>query len=508
MLSKITSGAVLGVEGYVVDVEVDISDGLPAFDIVGLPDSSVKESRERVRTAIKNVMSAFPVKRITVNLAPADTKKEGSAFDLPIAVAILSCMGVIDPQKTVGAFFAGELSLDGGVRHINGVLPMVHKAAGSGVTKFFIPSEDGDEAALVDGVEVYGVKSIAELVKHFRGEPLERITVNTRDLLDREADSYPVDFSDVKGQDGVKRALEIAAAGYHNALMIGPPGSGKTMMAKRLPTIMPGLSFAESLDVTRIYSVAGLLKKSEHLVTARPFRAPHHTASYTALTGGGASLKPGEISFAHNGVLFLDELPEFHRNVLEALRQPLEDRFITVTRASGTVTYPSNFMLLASMNPCPCGYFGNSSKCTCTQNEISRYLNKISGPLLDRIDIHVEAAANNYSDFESKVKPESSADIKRRVVAAHERQRERYKGSGISFNSELSPAQTEVHCRLGRDEKDILRQAFSSLGLSARAYHRILRTARTIADLDGSENIRIPHLAEAIQYRNLDRKYW
>lgn len=507
MLAKVISGALNGVEGYKVEVEVDVSQGLPGFDIVGLPDSAVKESKERVRTAIKNCGCAFPVKRITVNLAPADTRKEGPSFDLPIAVGILACIGVIKAERIAGVFFSGELSLDGAIRPINGVLPMAHGISGLGIGACVVPFENGEEAALVKGLTVYAVKTLSELIAHLSGVPLPPVNLNPA-MLFSENGSHFLDFSDVRGQDGCKRALTIAAAGAHNVLMIGPPGSGKTMMANRLPGILPDLTFTESMEVTKIYSIAGLLRHKNSLITRRPFRAPHHTISYSALTGGGRVPKPGEISLAHNGVLFLDELPEFQKNVLEVLRQPMEDGHVTIARVNGTLTYPSDFMLFASMNPCPCGYYGAGDKCTCTQNEINKYLGKISGPLLDRIDIQVEAPAVAYDELGQNTPAESSESMKKRVLAAIDLQKNRFQGQPNRFNAGMTSRQIETYCVLGEREQNLLKKAFDQLGLSGRAYHKILKVARTIADMEASERIMANHLTEAISYRSLDRKYW
>lgn len=508
MIAQLSSTALLGIDGYIVDVEIDISSGLPAFDIVGLPDTAVKESKERIRAAIKNTGLVMPSKRITVNLAPADIKKEGAHFDLPIAAGILMASEQLSASGD-DTVFLGELSLNGDLRRINGVLPMAISAFQRGIKRIFLPYENAREAAAIEGLEVFGLKNLKELVLHLTGQKvLKPHTLDVNGMLGEEEESV-LDFKDVKGQAFVKRALEIAAAGGHNLLMIGPPGSGKTMIAQRIPSILPDMSFAESLEVTKIHSIAGLVSDKKPIISNRPFRHPHHTISSAGLSGGGSNPKPGEISLSHNGVLFLDELPEFRRDALEAMRQPLEDGEVTITRAGGTVTYPCSVMLVASMNPCPCGYYGDSGReCSCSQTQIMKYMSKISGPLLDRIDLHIEVPAVKYDELESKEQGESSAEIKTRVNAARRIQLDRYGARGVYSNSQLTPELMQKHCSLDAETSELLRSAYETLGLSARAHNRILKVARTIADLAGEENIKLEHVAEAIQYRALDKKFF
>lgn len=490
-----------GIGGYEVLLEVYISNGLPAFDVVGLPDAAVREARERVRAAIKNNGYRFPVSRMTVNLAPADKKKAGTLYDLPMFIGILAADGDIDEPGDDCAFI-GELSLSGELRPVYGALPMAIAAARSGVKKLFVPADNAAEAAFADGISVYPVKNVDELLRFMRGEvDIEPVAAPELDTL---MEHMP-DFSEVKGQENVKRALEIAAAGGHNILIVGPPGAGKSMMAKRLPGILPDMSRGEMIQSTEIYSVAGLTSREHPIVSMRPFRAPHHTVSAAGLSGGGTSPRPGEISLAHNGVLFLDELPEFRSDVLEVLRQPLEDGEVTVSRVAGTVTYPSRFMLVCAMNPCKCGWYGHpSGRCRCTERDVRRYHSKISGPLLDRIDLIVEVPALDYEELSRRSSAERSADIKKRVNAAREIQRRRFGGDGTMCNAHIGSREMSEICALDAEGEALMHAAFDSMGLSARSYDRILRVARTIADLDGQETISPEHVAEAIQYRTYD----
>ena len=501
MIAKVRSIGLQGIGGYEVLLEVYISNGLPAFDVVGLPDAAVREARERVRAAIKNNGYRFPVSRMTVNLAPADKKKAGTLYDLPMFIGILAADGDIDEPGDDCAFI-GELSLSGELRPVYGALPMAIAAARCGVKKLFVPADNAAEAAFADGISVYPVKNVDELLRLMRGEV--NIEPAAAPALDTLMEHMP-DFSEVKGQENVKRALEIAAAGGHNILIVGPPGAGKSMMAKRLPGILPDMSRGEMIQSTEIYSVAGLTSREHPIVSMRPFRAPHHTVSAAGLSGGGTSPRPGEISLAHNGVLFLDELPEFRSDVLEVLRQPLEDGEVTVSRVAGTVTYPSRFMLVCAMNPCKCGWYGHpSGRCRCTERDVRRYHSKISGPLLDRIDLIVEVPALDYEELSRRSSAERSADIKKRVNAAREIQRRRFGGDGTMCNAHIGSREMSEICALDAEGEALMHAAFDSMRLSARSYDRILRVARTIADLDGQETISPEHVAEAIQYRTYD----
>lgn len=506
MYAKVKSLGIFGLDSFGVSVECDISQGLPRFDVVGLPDAVVKESRERVRASIKNCHLDFPVSRITVNIAPADIKKEGSLYDLPVFIAILKASKQLNGDVDDFAFI-GELSLDGEIRRVNGVLPMLLKAKESGIKNVFIPFDNMLEGSVPVGIDILPVKNVFEVMKHISG--VEKITpCYNKELIEAQME-YGVDFCDVKGQTEAKRALEIAAAGGHNCIMVGPPGAGKSMLAKRIPTILPDMSFDEKLETTKIYSIAGAIPEGKAIIDNRPFRSPHHTVSAQALTGGGITIRPGEISLAHNGVMFMDEFPEFDRRCKESLRQPLEDGVVSISRTSGSVTYPSNIMMVAAMNPCPCGFYGHPTKqCKCTQAARKRYMDKVSGPVLDRIDIHIEVAPVEYDQLSCKNNEESSAEIKKRVDAAREIQKKRFKGTGVTCNAKMTPRMTKEFCVLTDDANCLLKMSFEKLGLSARAYDKILRMARTIADLDGSELIEINHIAEALQYRSLDRKYW
>lgn len=504
MFASVLSAVLLGMEVYPIQVEADVSDGLPSFTMVGFPSAQVKEAQDRVRTALKNNGIALPPKRITVNLAPADIKKQGAGFDVPVAASILAAAGIIEKEKLYGVMMAGELSLNGEIHAVSGVLPIVIRAREEKCRFCMVPAGNMREARLVPDMKVIGVRNMKEMICFLKEPETYKEYLPQEELV---STSEILDFSDIRGQESLKRAVEIAVSGFHNLLMLGPPGAGKTMAASRIPGILPALTFKESLELTKIYSIAGLLSSADPLIRKRPFRSPHHTSSPQALAGGGRNPRPGEITLAHRGVLFLDELPEFSRRSLEILRQPMEDRVVHISRVGGTYDFPADFILCAAMNPCPCGYYPDMNKCRCTSGQVTRYLNRLSQPLLDRLDLCADAEPVTFGSMQGK-KGETSGEIRKRVEKVHEIQKERYKNEKIQFNGELKGKQIETYCRTDSQAQALLEQAFDRMGFSARAYHRLLKLSRTIADMEGSDLIKKNHIGEALSYRAFDKKYW